>query len=351
MSRSMTRLNNWICITMIMILSTFTACTNNENTSGKGVSMPINLVIPAGDMTTRSTIVGDPGNTENFSMPGYLYLYIITTESNGLQQISRTETALDPDKWEPLDEEPTLYKYEGTLNIILPIGCTSGKAYAAVAKEKLKNVALAAEKDDIEDQVTYMTFSFEAEGAAAILPNLYASPHNLTYDHDDDADTPEIYYGTILEMESNTPHVDLVLYHVATKVDLIWNIADGKQTTQRLTSLTLNNLKRSGCYLFRPMENPYNATDEDSYSHSFTTTPATQWDGREVFYAIPYRKGSEGNYIFPLNFTIEGIIKTSETETEIVQTFTQEILLTDNIHPSWIRGDIRINDLQSENNP
>ncbi len=350
MSRSMTIQNIWMCITMIMILSTFTACTNEEDTSGKGVSMPINLVIPAGDMT-RSTILGDPGSTENFSMPGYLYLYIVTTESNGLQQISKTETALDPDKWEPLDEEPTLYKYEGTLNIIIPIGCTSGKAYAAVAKEKLKSVALATGKDVVEEQVTYMTFSFDSGNAATILPNLYTSPYNLTYDHDNDTDTPEIYYGTILEMESNTPHVDLVLYHVATKVDVIWNVADGKQATQRLTSLTLNNLKRTGCYLFRPMENPYNASDEDSYSHTFTTTPSTQWDGREVIYAIPYRKGSEGNYIFPLDFTIEGVVKTNETDAEFIQTFTQEIPLTDNIHPSWIRGDIRINDLQSGTNP
>ena len=60
--------------------------------------------------------------------------------------------------------------------------------------------------------------------------NLYSSPYNLKNKDDK-------YYGTIKDYASNVPHIDMVLYHVATKIDLQWTIDEQFQGTKAWESV------------------------------------------------------------------------------------------------------------------
>ena len=56
------------------------------------------------------------------------------------------------------------------------------------------------------------------------MQDVYSTPYNKT-------DDKGVYYGTITDYASNVPNINIVLYHVATKVDVQWSIDDHYQGT------------------------------------------------------------------------------------------------------------------------
>lgn len=78
------------------------------------------------------------------------------------------------------------------------------------------------------------------------LKNLYSSPYNKLKDNK--------YYGVVSDYRSNSPYINMVLYHVASKLDLQWNVDASVQSSVKLSSITLTGLS-SGGYLFKPLEN------------------------------------------------------------------------------------------------
>lgn len=83
------------------------------------------------------------------------------------------------------------------------------------------NVSSWNSSKDVEDKVTFTNQSSLRNN----MQNLYSSPYNLKNDEGN-------YYGTIKDYASNVPHIDMVLYHVATKVDLQWTIDELFQGTK-----------------------------------------------------------------------------------------------------------------------
>ena len=56
------------------------------------------------------------------------------------------------------------------------------------------------------------------------MQDVYSTPYNKTDNKGD-------YYGTITDYASNVPNINIVLYHVATKVDVQWSIDEDYQGT------------------------------------------------------------------------------------------------------------------------
>ena len=90
----------------------------------------------------------------------------------------------------------------------------------------------------------------------------------------------------------------MVLYHVASKLDLQWNVDASVQSSVKLSSITLTGLSGGG-KLFKPLEN---TTSSSTYDETFTLDAGSQWYGRKATYVIPV-KSTDGNYQFPMTIT------------------------------------------------
>lgn len=132
------------------------------------------------------------------------------------------------------------------------------------------------------------------------LQNIYSTPHNYIVD--------EKYYGAFESTEDdNVPIVFLLLYHVAAKVDIKWNVADSVRIKAnpaeavRLTYMKACNMFNGNAYCFKPMSNT--AAEPVTSTDSVTIiTPADEglwWEGRSYFYTIPYTTPGRAGH-FPL---------------------------------------------------
>lgn len=254
-----TDLNN-IFFTMAIVLAAavVTSCSDDDSLASRGletVEMPISISIPAegfvnptdvgiGDeavtpasATTRA--LGDPGTYEQFHLPRYLYIYLVSTSSSNSTQVIFKKQEVKSGDWklstsggntnEHFSAKDGLYVYQGHLSINLPLNRKEGRVYVVASNLELDNstynlvtdVSSWSSSKDVEDRVTFTNQS----SLRSNMQNLYSSPYNLKNKDDK-------YYGTIKDYASNVPHIDMVLYHVATKIDLQWTIDEQFQGTK-----------------------------------------------------------------------------------------------------------------------
>ena len=329
-----------ICTVAALTTLLATSCADDDALRAT-VQMPVSLVLPAEAIETRA-LPGDPGMWEEFNQPKHLYLFVVlqgnldgVTNAVGIFQEyqplngSWVKTAVNGD---------SVYKYAGNIQVNIPEGDrTQGAVYAATSYTPLTldnaptEGTSYASWDAAIEAVKNITFT---PADYNNLQDIYSSPYNLKIDDDNNQLTPDNYYGTVQDVASAVPHVDnLMLFHVAAKVDLIWNVADNVQSDIRLTDITVKGLRQKG-YLFRPNEN---TTPDETEKYTIPINIGNQWDGRAYFYAIPYSE--EGNY--PITLTI-----TKKSATDEIA--TKEVALnipytTENPYTHWMRGDIRIN--------
>ena len=372
------------------------SCSSHDDDSVpmQTVTMPIKLAIPAegfGDPTdiviggdpseatrlnekfaTRNTKAGDPGNAETFQIPQYLHIFVAseyddpTTNTTECQVIYK-KLKVEPKDWTFISGSQVdnnyannsgnqyattdgIYRYDGELSIDLPLQRTRGKLYVAaspvdleiasstsnqnmyygsknngkyfidgVAPTALQNVSA----DDLVENVLYLN----QNDVRTNLQDIYSSPYNLTR-------TDGSYYGTINDYTSKIPNIYMMLYHVATKVDVQWTVDEAVQGNVSLPKNSVNkedmsiadasgkvflsliemrNLPKDNCLLFKPMEvtttSGYdvqlmgtetavkdakgNATkhtnDGKKYNDYYyeNTDVSTRWYGRSVGYIIP----------------------------------------------------------------
>ena len=328
-----------ICTVAALTILLATSCADDDALRAT-VQMPVSLVLPAEAIETRA-LPGDPGTWEKFNQPKHLYLFVVlqgnldgAANAVGIFQEyqplngSWVKTAVNGD---------SVYKYAGNIQVNIPEGNrTQGAVYAATSYTPLTldnaptEGTSYASWDAAIEAVKNITFTPADYNK---LQDIYSSPYNLKIDDDNNQLTSDNYYGTVQDVASAQPNVDnLMLFHVAAKVDLIWNVADNVQSDIRLTGITVNGLSRKG-YLFRP--NEYTTpTETDKYTHSIPINIGNQWDGRAYFYAIPY---SNGTY-YPLTLDLKADGKTDKTGVALNIPYT-----TENPYTHWMRGDIRIN--------
>lgn len=156
-----------------------------------------------------------------------------------------------------------LYVYQGHLSINLPLNRKEGRVYVVASNLELDNstynlvtdVSSWSSSKDVEDRVTFTNQS----DLRSNMQNLYSSPYNLK-------NNDGKYYGTIKDYASNVPHIDMVLYHVATKIDLQWTIDEQFQGTKD----------------WEQVEKPKNGSDDTMRS----TTDNTSKDYKKVLFSF-----------------------------------------------------------------
>lgn len=331
-----------ICTVAALTILLATSCADNDALRAT-VQMPVSLVLPAEAIETRA-LPGDPGTWEKFNQPKHLYLFVVlqgnldgVTNAVGIFQEyqplngSWVKTAVNGD---------SVYKYAGNIQVNIPEGDrTQGAVYAATSYTPLT-------LDNAPTEGTsYASWDAAINAVKAVtftpadydnLQDIYSSPYNLKIDDDNNQHTPDNYYGTVQDVASAQPNVDnLMLFHVAAKVDFLWNVADNAQSVISLTEMTVNGLSRTG-YLFRPNENGVPAHDA-TYTRVIPINIGNQWDGRAYFYAIPYSNGTK----YPLTLDLKAA--DGKPDKKGVALDIPYTLSTENPYTHWMRGNITIN--------
>ena len=130
--------------------------------------------------------------------------------------------------------------------------------YVVASQTALTLSELAAGTSE-ETVVQALTYNLPSTGVQTFMRDLYSTPWDATN-----------FVGNITD-----PMQDVTLYHVAAKVDLKWN------STSAIENVSVNNVKNSGLYIFKPTEN---ANEPGTYNASQTMDIDQQYNGRYVFY-------------------------------------------------------------------
>lgn len=270
---------------MIMAAAFVTSCSDDDSLASRGleiVEMPISISIPAegfvnptdvgiGNEEPASTLavtraLGDPGTYEQFHLPQYIYLFLCNESTNGTESVIYQKIEIPDNEltssWEKtVSGTDSIYTYKGNVSINLPLNRSNGKIYAAASYIPLHTTNASSSmpedgksnhlsfncerpskfgdsqypREYINESKTYTDDTYGTEEAVKniIFSNItlrnnmqdvYSTPYNKTDNKGD-------YYGTITDYASNVPNINIVLYHVATKVDVQWSIDEDYQGT------------------------------------------------------------------------------------------------------------------------
>lgn len=354
--------------------------------------LPVTISFAANVMSDKemTRAIGDPGAGDLFELPKYVYVYVFgygTVDKTGTPHLLQPNTgnpvALSSNlsDWS-VNANGNIYTYNHTIDILVgdANNFKSGEVYVVASMEEIEGINPTG-ADDADKLVNLKAKTFDipahcftsaeraggtapdAESAAAsrerFLKNLYSSPSNLFYEWKNNAYTVENgeykiltdrseyaqYYGTVLDAGSKIPHVSMVLYHVAARLDVMWDVqkdAEGHEpANKRITGIKVTNLKSKGCKLFTPTENAVvtggNYSTAGGYTESFlpygSTNASMFWQGREVRYVI-----QQGDNNIPLtgNLQLNG-----SAERPLSATIQMETPYSD-IFTSWMRGYIKL---------
>lgn len=253
------------------------------------VRLRVNHDWQLGNAVSRAT--GDPGIEDKFAKPKFIYSVFCVggnvKEDNGayFKKIA-TPNAAD---WKTSDDKvfdtyqtynETTSKYE---DAVLEFSVLDGE------KDKTKNVYFVASMEEL-DGVFNSTNIKSTTTEAQIQSLLYSIPSQDT----ENSETGAAYqvrsqsflknlYSTPWESQSTfvgalkDPYQDVILYHVAAKVDLKWN-----STAMLSGNVSVNNVKSTNLSLFKPTANA-SATNAN-YTVTNAIDEETMFNGRQVFY-------------------------------------------------------------------
>lgn len=281
-------------IYILLSLFLFTACDGGHDEEGGSARvLPIHIRFKTTE-GPQQRVPGDPGEVEKFPLPNVAYIYVLANsavDGTGawlLQMINGAENkgkvTLDGE-WKQDVNDPSIYHYGDALNISLWHMAQSAKVYVAVAHLEnpdieIPGIALPASPEDIVS-LTYDPSKVKGN-VNEFMKNLYSTPYNKPVSADD-----ATYYGTVKDLHTNTPSVNVMLYHVAARLDLKWNVGEERRENFALGELSVSNLPKK-CFLFRPTENQplTEDDDDDAYSEPVVSSfsPTTAWSGRRAVY-------------------------------------------------------------------
>ena len=265
--------------------------------------------VPAGGGPLR--VMGDPGTTERFELPSYVYIIIMKKAAGDPDWSLWEARRLTPSEGDWTKKRyvgllqttgDSIYEYNHEIDLTLPSNRVDGRVYAIASAVELSfNRALTAGELNTLDKVETLTFNSGASGIQENLQHIYSTPYNYMPDG-------VRYYGSF-EKEQKVPHVSLLLYHVAAKVDINWFVDEEKRSKTnmlRLTKMDACNLFNGNAFCFKPMENslPALPTTTDSVHIVTRTDEGLWWEGRSYFYTIPYTTTGKTGY-YPLQMQME----------------------------------------------
>lgn len=325
-------------------MAVLSACRDVVET--EDLTVPLRLIVPASETQLMPRrVVGDPGHAENLDLPRYAYVFMVFMMKNGRYEIkSIPETDLyeggrsDADIWEKVDTAYTggdvVYSCKINFALRTPVlgqvqWC---HVYAAMSQQQL---TLSSLLPQTEEDIKQITFSV-TDDLQSSLQNIYSTPCNYLISGK--------YYGEVNIWSNNVPVVNLMLYHVASKVDMKWNVPETARQKLRVTRVKAKHFFKGESYLFQPTENIHSVfTESDGYTPSTDLAgdvAGTWWAGRTYFYTIPYRTQPAGGFPMQIDFDI----KNTETDNN---TYTESLRMTttfaDDVFVPWVRGQLMFN--------
>ena len=291
--------------------------------------------------------MGDPGTAERLDMPHYAYVFTVFKKNNGgfeVKKIIGTDLyegdKTDGEVWTAVD---TLYTggdvvYRCLVNLAETTPVLGQVEYCHVYAALSKLPLTLSNNDPMtEDEVRNITFTVSNE-LQTELQNIYSTPYNNNVDGR--------YYATV-DVRQNELTTDILLYHVASKVDLLWNVDSDKQQSMRITKIKAKNLFKGESYLFRPTENVHTEfTSSDGFTPADLVgdAPGTWWAGRTYFYTIPYCTVLGGQFPMQVDFDVKN------TDTDI--TYTRQVTMRKTIGEvfvPWLRGQLTFSTTPTQN--
>ena len=302
-----TRLNYKSFIVCACLLLTLVGCHNEMNETAL---MQLSLCLPDQDRlpVQRMKRIGDPGTAEQFELPKYAYILVLKDNGGGDWSVWRREQrVLASGDWirtryngSRQTPEDSIYKYNRPIQFMLQNDNPVGRVYAICSNKQLTFNTAFNSVSDLSDVLNW-AFDSSPDSIQENLQNIYSTPYNYTVSGD--------YYCSFDCSSGHSATMDLILYHIASKVDIKWNVADTMRIKAdpseavRLTYLEAMNLFNGNAYCFKPMENEQAAILNAGQTVSLVT-PTDEglwWEGRGYFYTIPYTVTGTPNY-FPLQF-------------------------------------------------
>lgn len=226
---------------------------------------------------TRAT--GDPGFDDSFEAPNYIYAFFcVGGKVKTYKEIHVGEKiSTNPnDAWTAPDQHNVItYKTPLTFSVTDPAHANTARVYIAASKTALNIPEITEET--LESYVNTMTYNIPdvvdatPYNAAALdasqefLRDLYSTPWEGGDEH------AATFEGALKDY-----YHDIVLYHVAAKVDLKWN-----STAVLSGNVSVNSVDGTGLSIFQPTTNTW---DTGSYNVSTPITDGTKWNGRQVYY-------------------------------------------------------------------
>lgn len=303
---------------VFMLLLLMAGCRHDNMTNQEPespVALPISILLPSEDAYANSRnasrrVIGDPGTTEHFSFPEHIYFFVLKYDGENWSLWHKEHVEPTENEW-IAKRNPgyfqtagdTIYQYNHSINLLLADQKFAGHVFAIASSEELTfntpfaSITTAAEVRDLK-------FSTSSSTIQQNLQNIYSTPYNY--------EVSGAYYGSFSSITQKVPHIDLMLYHVAAKVDIQWNVEDtvrirsNPSEAVRLTYMEARHLFNGDAYCFKPMENTVVSLPATGYDLTNIVTPTDEglwWEGRSYFYTIPYTVTGNANY-FPLQMRL-----------------------------------------------
>ena len=329
-------------------------CTSCDRTEGIEAEIPFSIALSSSieQSAFRAPVrrrPGDPGAPVTLKLPSYIYIFVFQyntgtsqwTLSNVLE-----ETIADKD-WQKLryagnlrTEGDSIYRYRRNLHVLLPKKGVTGRVYAIASAVPLSFSKTLNTITGLEDLLN-LKINISSPTMQDNLQNIYTTPYNYMHP------THGEYYGTFDNENTNVAPLDIILYHIAAKVDIKWSVEEAKRINKtdpseaiRLTYMKVKNMLKTSCYAFRPMENEEPSLPATGAEIEIVTPDdeGLWWEGRTYFYTIPYTVGATPGDYFPLQMEME----TNESGNIYRPTLNMEVNTSSPFVP-WMRAMFNIN--------
>ena len=329
-------------------------CTSCDRTERIEVDVPFSIALsssieqPAFRAPVRRR-PGDPGTSVALELPSYIYIFVFqynTSTSQWTLSNVLEETIADED-WQKLryagnlrTEGDSIYRYRRNLHILLPQKGVTGRVYAIASATPL---TFSKELNTITslEELLNLKINISSSTMQDNLQNIYTTPYNYMHP------THGEYYGTFNNENTNVAPLDIILYHIAAKVDIKWSVEEAKRINKtdpseaiRLTYMKVKNLLNTSCYAFRPMENTEGSKLASGYEREIIRSTSDYeglwWEGRAYFYTIPYTV--TGTNYFPLQMEMS----TNGSSDKYRPTLNMQVNTSSPFVP-WMRAMFNIN--------
>lgn len=229
----------WIIISFLLI-----GCQQTEDKSQyEMIEMPVTLYVQA-DTRLLSRAPGDPGMEGYLNLPTKLYLFVSSPE----ETIIYHAYSLNENQW-TLEQyiSNTTALYRATLPIAIPryTGIIDkGRVYAVLSIDELSQF-----QSFVSNNLCESSFS---------LDNLKSLQFNAFDDTNSNVNLRDVYAGcNYVYNYINRPSATVICTHIASKVDIRWNLRDilNSYPDATMRNLTLDNIPQYGYFFNDTLSN------------------------------------------------------------------------------------------------